>query len=123
MNKRGKRNQVKFYADDITLQNLDRQVKRSKISTTRSNYLRNLINRRNGLKSLTLISKRYEINTIVIRSIYGACNNINQIAKRLNSRIEVPIDKVEDNLITMNKLLNENLTELQIQNTYLSRFL
>lgn len=107
--------------DEKTLENLKKAVKQS-TSTTQSQYLRNVINNPLVRGKNSKIAKRMTLNGKVLLMIQATCNNANQIAKKLNSKQDVGIEEIIDNQITLIKLLNENLTELKIQNSLLGRF-
>nr|WP_032072663.1 plasmid mobilization relaxosome protein MobC [Aliarcobacter butzleri]AHG28762.1 hypothetical protein [Aliarcobacter butzleri] len=123
MEKRFKR--IMFWVDRETFENLEKQRKLSKVSTTNASYLRNLINTRAKNKDLKLISKRMQLNSEVLLDMYGIATNINQIAHALNrdSFHKFDEEKFYEKTEVLTKEVQEIIIELKTQNSYLKGLL
>jgi len=90
-----------IYLDETTYKNLEKQSRNAK--KTKPNFVRDLINKRIGLKKLSDIHRAIRINEILFQHLAAIGNNINQIAHRVN----------EDSLAFNEKLFNQTIEPLK----------
>jgi hypothetical protein len=115
---------INFWVNKDTFENLEKQRRLSKVSTTNAGYLRNLINSRAKNRDLKLISKRMELNSEILLDIYGIANNINQIAHALNRDSFYKFNEEEFYSKTeeLTREVKEIIMELKKQNAYIKGF-
>jgi len=87
--------------DEKTKTNLEKQSKNAK--KTKAQFIRDLINKRIGLKKLSDIHTMIRINDVLFKHVAAIGNNINQIAHRVN----------EDSLAFNETLFNQNIEPLK----------
>jgi thymidine kinase len=116
---------INFAVDEKTFENLMKQVKLSKVSTTKAQYLRNLINSRAKNKDLKKIAQYLELGAEIILDMQGIANNINQIAHQLNSNDYYKFDeyKFYEKTDTLLHEVQIIITELKEQNSLLKGYL
>lgn len=116
---------INFAVDEKTFDNLMKQVKLSKVSNTKAQYLRNLINSRAKNKDLKKIAQYLELGAEIILDMQGIANNINQIAHQLNSNDYYKFDeyKFYEKTDTLLHEVQIIITELKEQNSLLKGYL